>query len=252
MTGQKSNGARAGDRDAPSPRREFRAGLLVIFPAMVAAVPFAFLLGGLAADRGLSPAEAGLMSASVFAGSAQFIALDSWQSPAPWLLIGLATLVVNLRHMFMSASILRHMGSFSRFGRVSALLLLVDEVWAFAEARAAVRRLTPAYYAGLTVLFYAIWVVSTLLGALAGSLIEDPRAFGLDFAFAAIFIGLVMGFRRRAGFALTVAASATAATAVHLLYPGPVSIVAGALAGILAAALAGPVDRKPASGATRP
>lgn len=244
MTTEKTIGDERHNQDSPSAPSEFRAGLLVILPAMAAATPFAFLLGALAADRGFSPVEAGLMSAFVFAGSAQFIALDTWQSPAPWLLIGIATFVVNLRHVFMSASILRSMGSFSPFKRISALFLLADEIWAFAEARASERRLTPAFYAGLAVLFYINWVVSTLLGALAGNLISDPRAFGFDFAFTAIFIGLVMGFRNRPGFAPTVFSSAITATAVHLIYPGPVSIVAGALAGIVVAAVVGPADKK--------
>lgn len=243
MTFEKTTKEECSDQNGSSNGSEFRSGLLVIIPAMAAATPFAFLLGALAADRGLSPIEAGLMSAFVFAGSAQFIALDSWQSPAPWLLIGFATLVVNLRHVFMSASILRSMGAFSPVKRVLALLLLADEIWAFAEARASERRLTPAFYAGLAIIFYINWVVSTLLGAVAGSLISDPRAFGFDFAFTAMFIGLVMAFRKRPGFAPTVAASAIAATGVHLIYPGPISIVAGALAGIAVAAVVRPPEK---------
>lgn len=226
---------------APSAPSEFRAGLIITLPAMAAATPFAFLLGSLATDRGLSCLDAGLMSALVFAGSAQFIVLDTWQSPPAWLLIGLATLVVNLRHVVMSASILRHMGSFPQRKRVIALFFLADEIWAFAEARAARQRLTPAFYAGLALLFYANWVISSVIGAIAGSLIREPKAYGFDFAFTAIFIGLIMGFRKRDEFAATLVASALAATALDLVYPGPLSITVGALAGIIAAALvAGP------------
>lgn len=227
----------------PTSLADFRDGAVTILPAMAAATPFAFLLGALATDKGLSTLETGLMSALVFAGSAQFIVLDTWQSPAPWLLIGLVTFVVNFRHVFMSASILRHMGAFSPGARCAALLFLADENWAFAEARAARGRLTPAYYAGLVCFFYVNWVVSAVAGAYVGRLIRDPRAYGFDFAFIAIFIGLIVGFRSRPGFTVTVIASAGAATLVHLLYPGPLSIAAGAAAGILAAAfVAGPAE----------
>lgn len=222
----------------PTGFTEFRDGVVTILPAMAAATPFAFLLGALATDKGLSTLETGSMSALVFAGSAQFIVLDTWQSPAPWLLIGLVTFVVNFRHVFMSASVLRHMGAFSPGARCAALFFLVDETWAFAEARAARDRLTPAYYAGLVGFFYLNWVVSSVLGAYVGRLIRDPRAYGFDFAFIAIFIGLIVGFRGRPGFVATVIASAGAATLVHLLHPGPLSIAVGAAAGILAAAIA--------------
>lgn len=227
------------DHDACSPAAEFRQGVLATLPAMLAATPFAFLIGALAADNGFSVLEAGLMSALIFAGSAQFVALNTWQTPPPWLMLALAVLVVNLRHVFMSASILRHMDAFPRWLRPPAMLFLADEIWAFAEARAVRGRLTPAYYAGLVSFFYLNWVVSSAVGALAGRLIRDPRAYGFDFAFTAIFIGLIMGFRERRGFALVVAAGMGVATIVHRLHPGPLSIVAGALAGVVAAALGG-------------
>lgn len=216
---------------------EFREAVIVTLPAMAAATPFAFLLGALATDKGLSVPEAGLMSALVFAGSAQFIALDSWAMPPAWLAIGIATFVVNARHIFMSASILRHMQAFPAWMKPPAMVFCADEIWAFAEARAARQRLTPAYYAGLVSLFYLNYVAWTVAGAYAGRLLHDPKVYGFDFAFIAIFIGLILGFRQRSGFAWIVAASALAATAVHLAWPGPQSIAAGALAGIVVAAL---------------
>ncbi|MGE0579951.1 MAG: branched-chain amino acid ABC transporter permease, partial [Reyranella sp.] len=79
---------------------------------------------------------------------------------------------------------------------------------------------------------------SAVAGAYVGRLIRDPRAWGFDFAFIAIFIGLIVGFRTRPGFVVTVMASAGAATLVHLIQPGPLSIAVGAAAGILAAAIA--------------
>ncbi len=221
----------------PSPLAEFRDGVIVTLPAMAAATPFAFLLGALATDKGLSVAETGLMSALVFAGSAQFIVLDTWTMPPAWLAIGLATFVVNARHIFMSASVLRHMDTFPRWLKPVAMVFCVDEIWAFAEARAARQRLTPWFYAGLSCFFYANWVASTVAGAYAGRLIRDPKVYGFNFAFIAIFIGLILGFRRRDGFLATVAASPLAATTVHLVHPGPQSIAVGALAGIVVAAL---------------
>jgi 4-azaleucine resistance transporter AzlC len=223
---------------APDRRAEFREGVLTSLPAALAAMPFAFLLGALATERGLGAPEVALMSATVFAGSAQFIALDSWISPPAWLAVGLATLVVNLRHVFMSASLRGRMHAFPRGLRPAAMLFLADEIWAFAEARAAQRRLTPAYYAGLVAFFYLGWVAAATIGALAGRLIEDPKRYGFDFAFVAIFIGLILGFRQRRGFAVTIAASAIAATGLSLLHPGPLSIAGGAVAGMAAAALA--------------
>lgn len=213
-----------------------RDGFVATLPAIVAAVPFAVLLGALSGDKGLSVAEMGLMSALVFAGASQFVALDGWGVPPSWWLLGLTALVVNLRHALMSASLVRHLGAFPGWARPVALLFMVDEVWAFAEARAATRRLTPAFYVGMVALFYPSWVLATLAGAIAGSLIKDPAALGLDFAFIAIFVVLVAGFRHRPRFLAVVAASVGVSVLTDLLLPGAWSIMAGAGAGMLVAA----------------
>ncbi len=52
------------------------------------------------------------MSTLVFAGSAQFIAIDLWSTPAPWLALGFSALLINLRHVLTGASITPKLGRF--------------------------------------------------------------------------------------------------------------------------------------------
>jgi predicted branched-subunit amino acid permease len=228
-----------------SPWSDLRAGALAILPATVAVIPFALLLGALAAEKGLSPLETALMSGLVFAGSSQFVALDLWTTPAAWLALGSAALLVNLRHILMGASIAPKMDGFHPLARALALLLLADEIWAMAERRAATRRLTPAYYAGVAGLLYVNWVVFTTAGAVVGARLGDPAAYGFDFAFAAIFIGLIAGFRHTRGFLPTIVVAALAAVAARALLSGPVSIALGAAAGVAVAALLPPRRETP-------
>jgi predicted branched-subunit amino acid permease len=224
--------------------RDFVAGAAAMVPVLIAAAPFALLIGALAVDRGLSVGEAGAMSAAVFAGSSQVVVLNGWTAPPGLAAIAVATLVVNLRHVLMSASIRPHMAHWPAWTRPVALFFLADEVWALAEARAAERRLGLAYFAGLALPLYLTWTAATVAGAALGRLVAEPRALGFDFAFIAIFIGLVMGFRRRPGFATTVAAAGATAALVHLASPGAWSIAAGAVAGMAAAALTARPDRE--------
>jgi 4-azaleucine resistance transporter AzlC len=222
------------EKNAPA---EFLAGAGAIAPAVVAVIPFGLLLGALAAEKGLSPLEVALMSGLVFAGGSQFVALDLWTSPAAWASLGFAALLVNLRHVLMGASITRSMGAFGRPAKVVALLLLADEIWALAERRAVTVKLTPAYFFGLGGFLYANWLLWTTLGAVIGASLGDPARFGFDFAFTAIFIGLIAGFRRAPAFVPVVAASAFAAVVAREAVSGPVSIAAGAAAGVAVAAL---------------
>ena len=90
---------------------EFRQGVIDIFPVIAAASVIGLLWGTLAASKGLSPLETGLMSASIFAGAAQFVAIELWQDPAPWFFLTMTVLIVNVRHVLMGASLSRHMGN---------------------------------------------------------------------------------------------------------------------------------------------
>jgi 4-azaleucine resistance transporter AzlC len=216
---------------------EFKAGFAIVLPAAVAVVPFGLLLGARAAEQGLSVAEVAIMSAAMFAGSAQFVAIDIWTHPAPWTVLAFSTLLVNVRHVLMGASLAGKLGAFPGVSRPFALFFLADEIWAMAERRAVGRTLRPAYYAGLAGLLYLNWVIWTTTGAWLGRLVSDPEAMGFDFAFTAIFIVLLTGFWQGRSTALVLAASSAAAVAARLAVDGPWYIVAGALAGIAVAAV---------------
>lgn len=223
----------------PAPAREFRDGIRDVLPAVIAVVPFALLIGALSVQKGLSAVAAITMSATVFAGASQFVALGLWDNPTPILLIVAATALVNARHLLMGASLAPRLREFSPAKRRLCLFFLVDESWALAERRGRETALTPAYYAGLLLPLYGAWIVFTAIGAVAGAAIEDPQRFGFDFAFTAIFIGLIVALARDRASIVAVAASGVAAALIHLVAPGPLPILAGSLSGLAAAALFG-------------
>lgn len=213
-------------------------------PLVAAVIPIGAIYGAVAATKGLSTFEIGLMSALVFAGSAQFVAMDIWTHPASWSAAGFAALLVNLRFILLSASLGRHMQAFAGWRKYAAVLFLTDESWAMAELKAGRARLTPAYFAGLIAPFYAAWVLSSLIGALAGNALGDPVLIGLDFAFPAVFIVLIMKFWKGPQTGAVLLASAFAAVAVHHYLPGVWYVAAGALAGLMVAAFQRPAGRE--------
>lgn len=219
---------------------EARDGLRDIAPAAIAAIPIGALFGALATAKGLSPLEVTLMSGIVFAGGAQFAAIEIWRVPAPIAVLAFSTLLINLRHVLMGASLAPKTGAFKPWQRFAGFYLLADENWAMAERRAALGRLTPAYYFGTIAFFWVNWVLWSTLGAVAGSFLGDPRRVGADFAFTALFIGLVAGFWRGLATAVTVAASAGASALAYWLFGPPWHVAAGAVAGIAAAYVRGP------------
>jgi len=223
--------------DAPT-RSEFRDALTDIAPALLAGMPMGLLFGALAGAKGMSPLEVLMMSSLVFAGGAQFAALGLWQAPLPILALVISTALINARHILMSVSLAPKLRRFTMPGRLLGFALMADENWALAERRATNRPLTPGYYLGMAVVFWANWVLWSFMGALLGPTLGDPSRFGADFAFVAIFIGLVValckGRRRSFGIVTT---SAAAAALVHVVIGSPWHVLAGALAGTAAAAV---------------
>lgn len=225
--------------------KEAHGGLRDIAPVFVAAIPIGLLFGALCAGKGLSMAEAGLMSLLVFAGGAQFAAVELWTYPVPVAALAFSTLLINARHILMGASLAPKLGHFTLPQRLAAMYFLTDESWALAERRATSQPLTLAYWFALAAMLPIAWIGSTFLGAWLGSFLGDPRAIGADFAFAALFIGLIAGFWKGASTGLTVAASGIASALVYKLIGPPAHVAAGACAGIAAAYLAPDAGEKP-------
>jgi 4-azaleucine resistance transporter AzlC len=227
----------------PTYRREIRAGLRDIAPVAVAALPIGLLFGAVASAKGMSPLEVILMSALVFAGGAQFAAIETWVTPAPIAALAFATLLINVRHVLMGASLTPKVGM-SRIQTLLAYFFLTDEAWALSERRALERPVTGAYWFAMAVVLWANWTLSSTVGAILGSFLGDPERIGADFAFTALFIGLVAGFGRSRVTLVTVAVSAGVAALVHHFIGAPWHVASGALAGIAAAYLAAPEEAR--------
>jgi 4-azaleucine resistance transporter AzlC len=225
--------------DSPvRPPAEASAALRDVAPVIAAAIPIAMLFGAVATARGLSVLETGAMSLIVFAGGAQFAALELWSRPVPVAALVFSTLLINARHVLMGTSLAPKLRGFAFWQRLLGMFLLVDETWALAERRAVTRPVTPAYWFGMGCVMGAVWVVFGLAGAILGALIGDPRSIGADFVFSALFIGLIAGLWRGRSTAITVLASGVAAALAYHFAGPPWHVAAGAFAGIAAAYLA--------------
>jgi predicted branched-subunit amino acid permease len=99
-----------------------------------------------------------------------------------------------------------------------------------------------AYYAGLAGPLFAVWPLASLAGGAFGK-VSDPAAYGLDFVFTALFIGLIVGFRSAPAWLPVVLASAAMALITYHLLPPPWYVIAGGLAGVAVAALQAPAAR---------
>jgi 4-azaleucine resistance transporter AzlC len=218
----------------------FFSGCLDILPMAVGAAPFGVIIGAMAIQAGLEPWEIVFMGAVVFAGAAQFIALDMWTSALLPGSVALAiigtTLMVNLRHILMGAAAAPHIRGITPWVRYPYLYVMADETWAMTIRRARVNNdLGPAYLAGLALPFYLNWLVWSYVGTQIGDVINDPAVYGFDFVFTAVFVTLIFGFWKADRHLLPIIVSAMIALLAREVLPGTWYIFAGSVAGVLTA-----------------
>jgi 4-azaleucine resistance transporter AzlC len=218
-------------------RADFVAGLKDGWPMFLAYVPIAMLWGTLAAAKGFSVLEAFLMSALLYAGASQFVAIEMWVDPLPIFLMILTIFIINIRHVLYAASISRHMGGIQKKWHPFLMYVLTDEAWALLERKALNQPLTLGYYVGVAVPLWPTWFISSALGAYIGRKLPDPALIGLDFAFAAMFIAILAGFWKGPRTGVVLIVSALVAVLAKTYIAGAWYIVLGGLAGVAVAAL---------------
>ncbi|MEO1066858.1 MAG: AzlC family ABC transporter permease [Pseudomonadota bacterium] len=225
---------------------EFWRGFRDSLPIGLAAGTFGLVYGAVASEKGLSFLEGTLLTAGVFAGASQFMALQFWSDPLPFATIVLIVLAVNFRHVLYGASLSRKLTQFTPFQKFAAFFFMADPVFALSEKRhedgqgnAADPGLTPSYWFGLAVALYPVWVGASMVGLAFGNFIENPEAFGLDFVLPIYFMVLLLGFRKRANWLVVVLVAAGAGFAALQTLGSPWHITIGSLAGILMGAFLG-------------
>lgn len=200
--------------------------------AIGAAVGFVGLsYGAIAVAAGVPAWAVVTMSLFVFAGGAQFMAVALLAAGSPVAAI-LGGLLLNARHLPFGLAIADVLSG-PRVRRVVGAHLMVDESVAFAMAHADPARRRAAYWlTGITL--FSIWQVGTALGVMVGSAVGDPARFGLDAAFPAALLALLMP-RLRSAVGLRVAVvGAAVAVGTSFVLPAGLPVLL-ALAGLLAA-----------------
>jgi 4-azaleucine resistance transporter AzlC len=208
-------------------------GMQKSIPFSVSVFAYSFIFGILSRQAGLSIAEAGLMSSLVYAGASQFVAIGIWSDPLPVAAIIFATFVVNLRHLLMGISISPLLMQLRPALSYGSLFFMVDESWAIKMAEWRQGKCNAAILLGSGLMLFVTWVSATLLGHMAGSVVQDPRLWGLDFAFNAVFIGISVGFWKGKSNILPWLVAALVSVTTAKLLPGKWYILFGSLAGSL-------------------
>jgi predicted branched-subunit amino acid permease len=214
-------------------------GARMTLPLLPGVMVFATAFGAAAAQKGMTLTQATAMSALVYAGASQMVALEVWRDAWSWgsiLVIATVTAVVNSRMVLMGAAIQPWIAPAPVTRNAVQLFFLTDANWLIGMRYSGAGGRDHGVLLGAGVALWVAWTAATLPGYVAGALVEEPRRWGLDLVMPIFFSAMLVPLWKGPRLAVPWAVAGATALAVQALAPGYAFIVAGALAGMLAGA----------------
>ncbi len=171
--------------------QDYTYGLRRALPILFGFLPVSITFAVMASQAGLTVAETIAMSAAVFAGASQIMAVGMVGTGADIVTITIATFVLNLRHIIMSTCVFSKLTHEKKRWYLPVGFGITDETFALfsleKEGRASV-----GYMLGLITVAYSSWVGGTALGAFVSGLLPKTVSDSLGIALYALFIALVV------------------------------------------------------------
>lgn len=187
-------------------------------------VPLGLAFGVLMVQTGFDWWWTPIFSIVIYAGSMEFLAISMVTGGVTPGVAAVTGFMVNFRHIFYGLTFPRDEIR-NRFCRAYSTYALTDESYAVLSAFPRGSRPSGAFVFTVQLFCQVLWVVSGIIGALAGQAIP-PSVKGLDFALVALFIVLAIdSFQNNMDYSLPLSAAVLGVLA-GCLFPGQLLMVA--------------------------
>lgn len=214
----------------------------------IATGAYGISFGALSVAAGLDLWQTMALSALLFSGASQFAVVGIVAAGGSGAAAAATSSLLGLRNGLYGLQMSRLLGV-RGLGRVPAAHLTIDEstAVAIAQPEPAAQRLG-FWGTGLSV--FLLWNLSTLLGAIVGNALGDPRQYGLDAAAPAAFCALLWPRLKTGDTRAVAGAAAVIALVVAPHAPAGIPVLVAALAAVVAGALPtrGSGERRKAGG----
>lgn len=171
-------------------QNSFIKGVLAGVGIAIGYLPAAVTFGLLAKATGLTLIEALAMSIFVFAGAAQYMALNLIALGTGAFEIIFTTFIVNIRHLLMSAAVSEKVEDDHPIIKAIYSFGITDEVFAVTTTQEG--KVKTGFVIGVALISYSSWVINSGVGHLVGSILPDTLQQSMAIALYAMFIALLM------------------------------------------------------------
>lgn len=168
-------------------KKLIKSSFIKTLPVMAGYLVLGFGFGIILENNGYGVLWALAMSAFIYAGSMQYVAVGLLTAGASLITTALTTFMVNARHLFYGITMIE---PYKKSGKLKPYLIfaLTDETYCLVCQKSEMAKKEYLTQSFLISLFNHIyWISGSVLGALFGALVSFNTA-GVDFAMTALFI----------------------------------------------------------------
>lgn len=168
---------------------KIKDGLVTALPIVIGYFPIAMAFGLLAKNTQISFRDTSLLSILVFAGASQFMALDLIGAGVSMGSVILATFLLNLRHMMMSASLAVDFKNIPKKALPVVGFGITDETFSVISFNK--EKINLPLVLILMILSYSSWVIGTMVGYAVGEILPVSLQSSLSIGLYAMFAALL-------------------------------------------------------------
>lgn len=170
-------------------KHKLKEGITSAIPIVIGYFPIAMAFGLLAKNASISLIDTALFSMMVYAGASQFMALDLIIIGVSTSSIILATFLLNLRHMMMSASLSVEFKDINKKYLPLVAFGITDETFSVVSFNK--DKISLPFIMVLHILAYSSWALGTMAGYLSGEIIPSSLQSSLSIGLYAMFAALL-------------------------------------------------------------
>lgn len=225
-------------------RADLSAALRAALPVMLGYVTIGIPCGVMAAEVGLGPAAAFLLSSTFYSGAGQFMMASLALAGTPIASMIASVALVSTRQLLYSAALSPYLVSAPRPLATLFAATVTDESFGVNLDRfAADEAWGPERATAVNLMSMLSWAFANALGAAVGPALAIPTTV-MSFAMTSIFVCLLVSRSWTVVTAVVVSVSVASVLLLKALGAGSVSVLAGALAGIAAGLACGSFERE--------
>lgn len=170
-------------------KEKIKEGMIVALPIVIGYFPIAMAFGLLSKNTDISFRDTSLLSMMVYAGASQFMALDLIAAGVSSGSIILATFLLNLRHMMMSASLAVEFQNMNKRLLPIVAFGITDETFSVISFNK--EKISLPFVLTINILAYSSWALGTMTGYLVGEILPESLQSSLSIGLYAMFAALL-------------------------------------------------------------